>query len=162
MTTEVDTLHDLIQLQNCFFLNWYLFYVLFNYYCNYFVILYIYKQMQDVRMFWEIWHEPRYRLTMCRGRNVRLKWSHTADQVFHYNKLSNCLTTRNQALRQVTASYIKRKLCLIPKDFWGFNTLLVSNSIFLKIFIQSLWGKCVPNYQEKAISTCMYEKSLLI
>ena len=45
------------------------------------------------------------------GRNVRLKWSHNADQVFHYNKLPNCLTTRNQALK-ITTSTIKRKLKL--------------------------------------------------
>ena len=28
--------------------------VLFKYYCNFFVILYIHKQMQDLKMSWEI------------------------------------------------------------------------------------------------------------
>ena len=54
MTTEVDTLHDMIQLENCFFSKLIPFNVLFKNYCNYFVIFYIYKQMQDLKMFWEI------------------------------------------------------------------------------------------------------------
>ena len=45
---------DLIQLQNFFSSKLIPFNVLFKNYCNYFVILYIYKQMQDLKMFWEI------------------------------------------------------------------------------------------------------------
>ena len=58
--------------------------------------------MQDFRMFWENWNEPQYGLTMCRGRKVRLMWSHTADQVFHYKKLLSCPMTRNKALKRIT------------------------------------------------------------